>query len=61
MQELVVHGRNVVLVGKQGLCLKQRERIYQCCFRLVLLCCCEMWELIVVDEVRLRRGGVLYY
>ena len=21
-----------VLVGKQGLCLKQQERIYQCCF-----------------------------
>ena len=43
-----------VLVGKQGLSLKQRGKIYQCCVRPVLLYCCETWELIVTDEVRLH-------
>ena len=42
-----------VLVGKQGLSLKQWGKIYQCCVRPVLLYCCETWELTVVDEVRL--------
>ena len=43
-----------VLVGKQGLSLKQRGKIYQCCVRPVLLHCCETWELSVADEARLR-------
>ena len=43
-----------VLVGKQGLYLMQRGEIYQCCVRPVLLYCCEMWELTVADEMRLR-------
>ena len=43
-----------MLVGKQGLSLKQRGNIYQCCVRPVLLHCCETWELTVADEVRLR-------
>ena len=43
-----------VLVGKQGLSLKQRRKIYQCCVRPVLLFCCEAWELAVADEARLR-------
>ena len=43
-----------VLVGRQGLSLKQQEKIYQCCVRPVLLYCCEIWELAVVDEVRLH-------
>ena len=30
-----------VLVEKQGLSLKQRGKIYQCCVRPVLLYCCE--------------------
>ena len=30
-----------VLVGKRGLSLMQRMKIYQCCVRLVLLYCCE--------------------
>ena len=42
-----------VLVGKQGLSLMQRGKIYQCCVRPVLLYCCETWELTVVDEIRL--------
>ena len=42
-----------VFVGKQGLSLKQQEKIYQCCDRPVLLSCCERWELTVMDEVRL--------
>ena len=42
-----------VLVGKQGLSLKQRGKIYQCCVRPVLLYCCETWELTVADEMRL--------
>ena len=45
---------NGVLVGKQGLSLKQRAKIYQCCVRPVLLYCCETWELTVADEARLR-------
>ena len=44
-----------VLVGKQGLSLKQRGKIYQCCVRPVLLYCCETWELTVADEARLRK------
>ena len=43
-----------VLVGKQGLSLMQRGKIYQCCVRPVLLYCCETWELTVADETRLR-------
>ena len=43
-----------VLVGKQGLSLMQRGKIYQCCFRPVLLYCCETWEFTVADEMRLR-------
>ena len=43
-----------VLVGKQGLSLKQRGKIYQCCVRAVSLYHCETWELTVVDEARLR-------
>ena len=42
-----------VLVGKQGLSLMQRGKIYQCCVRPVLLYCCETWELTVADEMRL--------
>ena len=42
-----------VLVGKQGLSLKQRGKICQCCVRPVLLYCCETWELTVTDEARL--------
>ena len=30
-----------VLVGKQSLSLKQREKIYQCCVKPDLLFCCE--------------------
>ena len=37
-----------VLVGKQGLSLKQRRKIYQCWFKPVLLYCCETWEFTVV-------------
>ena len=43
-----------VLVGKQGLSLMQWGKIYQCCVSPVLLYCCEMWELTVADEMRLR-------
>ena len=43
-----------VLVGKQGLSLKQRGKIYQCCVRPVLLYCCEARELTVADEAQLR-------
>ena len=43
-----------VLVGKQGLSLMQQRKICQCCVRPVLLYCCETWELIVADEMRLR-------
>ena len=44
-----------VLVGKQSLSLKKRGKIYQCCVRPVLLYCCETWELIVADEMRLHE------
>ena len=57
MQELVVRRRSSgsgVLVGKQGLSLKQRGKIYQCCVRPVLLHYCETWELTVADKARLR-------
>ena len=37
--------------------LKQRRKIYQCCVRLVLLYCCETWELIVTGETRLHGVG----
>ena len=43
-----------VLVGKQGLSLMQRGKIYHCCVRPVLLYCCETWELTFADEMRLR-------
>ena len=43
-----------MLVRKQGLSMKQRGKIYQCCVRPVLLYCCETWELTVADETRLR-------
>ena len=43
-----------VLVGKRGLPLMQRGKIYQCCVRPVLLYCCETWELTVADKMRLR-------
>ena len=43
-----------MLVGKQGLSLMQRGKIYQCCFRPVLLYCCETWEFTVADEMSLR-------
>ena len=41
-----------VLVGKQGLFLMQRGKIYHC-VRPVLLYCCKTWELTVADEMRL--------
>ena len=34
--------------------MKQQGKIYQCCGRPVLLCCCETWKLTVVDEARLH-------
>ena len=34
-----------VLVGKQGLSLKQRGKIHQFCVRQILLHCCDTWEL----------------
>ena len=43
-----------MLVGKQGLSLKQQGKIYQCYVRPVLLYCCETWECTVEDEMRLR-------
>ena len=43
-----------VLVGKQGLSLKQQGKIYQCCVRPVLSYCCATWELTVADQARLR-------
>ena len=43
-----------VLVGKQGLSLKQQGKNYQCCDRPVLLFCCETWEL----RGTYRRGCV---
>ena len=42
-----------VLVGKQGLSLKQRGTIYQCCATPVLLYCCNKWQIIVADEASL--------
>ena len=58
MQELISTWKKFrelsgVLVRKQGLSLKQKGKIYQCCVRQVLLYCCETWELTVVDEARL--------
>ena len=47
---------SVVLVGKQGLSLKQRGKIHQFCVRLVLLDCCETWELTIADEPGLCVG-----
>ena len=43
-----------VFVGKQGLSLKQRGKIYQPCVRSVLLHCSKTWELTAADELRLR-------
>ena len=42
-----------VLLGKQGLSLKQRGNIYQY-FARIFLCCCETLELTVADEARLH-------
>ena len=42
-----------VLVGKQGLSLKQRGTIYQCCATPVLLYCCNIWQITVADEASL--------
>ena len=42
-----------VLVGKQGLSLKEGGKIYRCCVGPVLLYCCKTWELTVADEARL--------
>ena len=42
-----------VLVGKQGLYLKQQGKFYQCCVRPVLLYCCKKWQHTVADEARL--------
>ena len=44
----------VLWSGSRVLSLKQREKIYQCCVRPVLLYCCETWELTVADEARFR-------
>ena len=41
------------LVGNLALSLKQREKIYHCCVRPVLLHCCETFELTVANEARL--------
>ena len=43
-----------MLVGKQGLSLKQQGKIYNGCLRPVLLYCGETWEFSVADEARLR-------
>ena len=45
------------LGGKQGLTLRQQGKIYQCCITLVLLYCCETWELTSADDTRLRGVG----
>ena len=47
-----------LLVGKQGLSLKQQGKIYQCCIRPVLLHCCEMWKLTFADEAQWMICGV---
>ena len=44
-----------MLIGKQGLSLKQRGMIYQCCVRLVLLYYCKYWKLTLADKARSRR------
>ena len=49
-----VQGVHGVLVGKHGLSLKQRGKIYRCCVRQILLHCCDTWELAVADEARLH-------
>ena len=54
MQELIMHGRNGVLVGKQGLSLKQQKKIYQYFVGPVLFYCCKTWKLTVADEARLH-------
>ena len=46
-----------VLVGKQGLSLKQHAEIYQSCVRSVLLYCSEIWELTVAEKLRLLELG----
>ena len=43
-----------VAVGKHGLSLKQRGKVYHCCVRPVYVYCCETLELTVADEARLR-------
>ena len=45
---------NGMLVGKQGLSLKQQGTIYQYFVRPVLLYCCKTWELTVADEAKLH-------
>ena len=42
-----------VLLGQQGLSLKQQEKNYQYCAR-IFLCCCETLGLTVADEARLH-------
>ena len=42
-----------VLVGEQGLSLKRRGKIYQCCARPALLYCCKTWELTVAYKASL--------
>ena len=42
-----------VLIGKQGLSLKQPGKIYHCCVTPVLLYCYETWELTVMYGVKL--------
>ena len=42
-----------LLVGKEGLFLKQQGEIYPCCVRPVLFYCCETRELTVTDGARL--------
>ena len=49
-----------VLVGKQGLSLKQQGKIYQWSARPVLLYSCETWKLTFTDDARLRGGEVPY-
>ena len=34
--------------------MKQRGKIYRCCIKPVLLCCCKTWKHTVGDEAKLR-------
>ena len=40
-----------VLIGKQGLSLKRRGKLYRCYVRPVLLYSSEIWKLLFTDEV----------